>query len=266
MNKKILICYLFTFYDNKKSLMNFVKYYKINQSGINHTLLICFKLLPKKKIIFLRGLLKNIKYVEFIDPVLLNDYDFGSYKRVAKNYPAKIIFFLNSHSYPVKKKWLKKILIHYKKNTIIGTSASCESLFTSMKIKKFYKFFSFIKKFIKYKNKFKPFPNPHIRTSSFLIKGSDFISFVKNKRFYNKEDTWFAESGYDSLTNFFKRKKYNIFIVNSDGKKFNEKNWKLSETYNYLKQSKSLISDKHYRKYLKLSSKERLFASHASWE
>ena len=265
MTKKILICYLFTSYDNKKSLINFINHYRANSSGITHTLLICFKLINKKKIISLRSLLKNIKYVEFIDPVLLNDYDFGSYKRVSKNYPSKIIFFLNSHSYPLKKNWLKTIFKHYKKNTVIGTSASCESLLSSIKIKKIYMFFSFIKKFLKYRNKFKSFPNPHIRTSSFLIKGSDFFSFVKNKKFYSKEDTWSAESGFDSLTNFFKKKKYNTIVVNSDGKKFNEKNWKFSETYNYLDQSKSLISDKHSRKYLKLSTKDRFLSSLVSW-
>ena len=73
------------------------------------------------------------------------------------------------------------------------------------------------------------------------------------------------ESGLNGLTNYFKRKKYNIFVINSDGLKFTENNWKLSETYNYLNQSKSLISDKHTRKYLKLSNQKRLLASYNSW-
>ena len=47
--------------------------------------------------------------------------------------------------------------------------------------------------------------------------------------------------------------------------KFTENNWMLSETYNYSKQSKSLISDKHTRKYLKLSNQKRLSASYTSW-
>ena len=65
--------------------------------------------------------------------------------------------------------------------------------------------------------------------------------------------------------NFFKKKKYNIFVINSDGVKFTENSWKLSETYIYLKQSKSLISDKHSRKYLKLSTRDKLYASKISW-
>jgi len=265
MNKKILVCYLFTSFDNKQSFTNFLRYYKINTAGINHTLLICFKLLNKQKILFFRNKLRSIKYIEFIDPVLFNDFDFGSYKRVSEKYRSHTIFFLNSHSYPLKKNWLKKLLYYYKEKTLIGTSASYESLFTSLKFKKVHKIISFLIKLIRYKKKFKTFPNPHIRTSSFLIKGADFISFIKNKKITCKEDAWFMESGLGGLTNYFKKKNYNIFVVNSDGLKFTESNWKLSETYNHLNQSKSLISDKHTRKYLKLSNQKRLFASYNSW-
>ena len=265
MNKKILVCYLFTSFDNKQSFTNFLRYYKINTAGINHTLLICFKLLNKQKILFFRNLLKGIKHIEFIDPVLFNDFDFGSYKRVSEKYRSHTIFFLNSHSYPLKKNWLKKLLYYYKEKTLIGTSASYESLLTSLKFKKIHKIISFLIRLIRYKKKFKTFPNPHIRTSSFLIKGEDFISFIKNKKITNKEDAWFTESGLNGLTNYFKRKKYDIFVINSDGLKFTENNWMLSETYNYSKQSKSLISDKHTRKYLKLSNQKRLSASCTSW-
>ena len=260
-----LVCYLFTGFDTTKCFIKFIKFYKKYPAGSNHTLLICFKLLDNKRIFFLKKLLKDIKYIEFIDPVLTNDFDFGSYKRVAKNYPSHIIFFLNSHSYPIKKYWLKIILKHYKNNTILGTTASFESTFSSLRLKKFYKIFSYLFKFYKFKNTFKAFPNPHIRTSSFLIKGSDFISFIKNKKINDKEDAWSIESGLNGLTNYFKRKKYNIFVVNSDGVRFTENNWKFSETYNYLKQSKSLISDKHTRKYLKLSNRKRLSTSYNSW-
>ena len=265
MNKKILVCYLFTCFDNKQSFIIFLKHYKINTAGANHTLLICFKLLNKQKILFFRNLLKDIRYIEFIDPILFNDFDFGSYKRVSERYRSHTIFFLNSHSYPLKKNWLKKLLYHYKEKTLIGTSASNESLLTSLKFKKIHKIISFLIKFIRFKKKFKTFPNPHIRTSSFLIKGADFISFIKNKKITCKEDAWFLESGLGGLTNYFKKKDYNIFVINSDGLKFTESNWKLSETYNHLNQSKSLISDKHTRKYLKLSNQKQLVASYNSW-
>ena len=90
-----------------------------------------------------------------------------------------------------------------------------------------------------------------MNTSSFLINAKDLIDYLKGKKFNTKYDTWKLESGFHSLTNTFKRKGYNLLVVNSDGKKFEENKWMQSETFHYKKQSKNLISDKHSRKYIK---------------
>ena len=72
--------------------------------------------------------------------------------------------------------------------------------------------------------------------------------------------TTFADghSGKISLTNYFKLLNYKIYIVNSDGLKYSENQWKFSETYNYLNQKKAIISDKHTRKYDVLDESEAL--------
>jgi len=262
---KNLVCYLFTKFDNKKKIFEFIRYYKKYSSGAKHILLICFKLLNQQKINSLKKLLKNINYIEFIDRSSLNDYDFGSYKRVAMLYPKYNILFLNSHSYPNTDMWLSKLLRYHENKTLIATSASYESLYTSLKLKKFYKFFSYLKKKLDYKNKFYPFPNPHIRTANFLIKGSDFIKFIRNKKIVNKEDAWQIESGKNNITNYFKQKKYKIFIVNSDAEKFTLNNCKFSETFNYKTQKKCIISDKHTRKYIKSTNYEKKLFQFSTW-
>ena len=86
-----------------------------------------------------------------------------------------------------------------------------------------------------------------------------------NKNIKSKENTWEIESGKMSLTSFFKKKNYPVYIVNSDGKKFTEANWMYSETYCYSKQSKSIISDKHTRKYLSLSEEDRISSQIEVW-
>ena len=263
--KKNLVCYLFTKYDNKRSFLEFIRYYKRYSPGAKHSLLICFKLLNQQKINSLKKLLKNMNYIEFIDRSSLNDYDFGSYKRVAMLYPKYNILFLNSHSYPNTDMWLSKLLRYNENKTLIATSASYESLYTSLKLKKFYKFFSYLKKKLDYKNKFYPFPNPHIRTANFLIKGSDFIKFIRNKKIVNKEDAWQIESGKNNITNYFKQKKYKIFIVNSDAEKFTLNNCKFSETFNYKTQKKCIISDKHTRKYIKSTNYEKKLFQFSTW-
>ncbi len=204
-----IVCYLFTIFDKDQSLINFINHYRKFNAGINHELLICYKLIPIEKIKKLRNKLKKIKYIEFIDPGKKNDWDFGSYKRVSRIYYNKDILFLNSHSYPVCNNWLKKLFNLKKKNTIISPTASYESLIDSIKLKKkYHKVIRYIFRKYKFMKDFNKFPNPHIRTSSFLINSKIFYNFIKNKKLNNKEDTLKIESGKKSLTNYFKKKNF----------------------------------------------------------
>jgi hypothetical protein len=260
------VCYLYTRFDNIQKINNFIKNYKKFKSGLKHQLIICFKLLNDNEIEFIKKSIKDIKFVSFIDPCEDNDWDFGSYKRVAKKYYNKDILFLNSHSYPICHNWLKKLFLYKKKNTIIATTASYESILDSIKLKgKFWKIVRFVSRKWKFSKNFNSFPNPHFRTSSFLINSKYFYNYIKNKKMISKDDTLIIESGKNSLTNYFKKKKFDIFVVNSDGKKFNEKDWSISETYQYKNQQKNIISDKYTRCYLNLNNKKRQLSSFMVW-
>ena len=260
-----VVCYLFTCFDNVSSLENFKSNYKRFDPGMDHELIICYKLLDKDKITQFSSILKSIKYKIFKDPNNSNDFDFGSYKRVAKEFPDRDILFLNSHSYPICNNWLKMLMKYKKKNTLIGSSASCESIIESIKIKKKYKIFSHLYKLYKFKKHFPKFPNPHLRTSSFLITGELLLDYLDKKIIKNKFDTWIIESGKDSLTNYFKNKKYDVFVINSEGKKFSENDWKNSNTYNYMNQINLIISDKHTRKYFNSTIEEKKQSQIKSW-
>ena len=265
MKKKILVSYLFTKFDEEVSLENFKKNYLKYKSGYNHDLLICFKLLDNEKIQYIEKKLDNLDYILFVDYEIKNDYDFGSYKRIAEKYYDRDIFFLNSHSYPTCDDWLNKLIKFKDDNTLIGTSGSYESLVDSLVLKKRYKIIPYLIKKIIFKRFFKRFPNPHVRTSSFLINGQIFLDYMSNKKINTKLDVWKLESGKQSLTNYFKDKNYSIYIINNDGNKFEEKDWKLSETYNYFNQSKSIISDKHTRKYESLDDKKKFISRMNVW-
>jgi len=54
-------------------------------------------------------------------------------------------------------------------------------------------------------------------------------------------------------------------VVNSDGIKFPENKWKDSQTYNFSGQNKSIISDKHIRKYHSLDRIEKLRYQINTW-
>ena len=265
LKSKPIVCYLFTNFDQRKSFLNFFKNYKKFKSGFNHDLIICYKLMERKKILKYENLIKNTKHYAFIDPSNENDWDFGSYNRVSKSFKNRVILFMNSHSYPITILWLKKFMKHFKHKTIIASSGSYESTTKQVKLKWPFNIVSFLKKKIKAKKSFANYPNPHLNTSSFMIKSNDFLKFINERKFLSKYETWKIESGFNSLTNFFKRKGYDLLVVNSDGRKFKLNNWMKSETYHYKYQSKCIISDKHSRKYLKFNKVEREKSQKAVW-
>ena len=161
---------------------------------------------------------------------------------------------------------MKKLFFYKKKKTVIATNASYESMLDSIKLKgQFHKIIRYIIRRHKFSKDFKNFPNPHIGTNSFLVNSKYFYNYIKNKSLVNKYETLKIESGKKSLTNYFKRKKLDIFVVNSDGKKFSESNWKLSETYMYKNQRKNIISDKYTRSYNWANKLKKNIAMKNTW-
>lgn len=259
MNKDILVCYLFTKFDKIDDLSKFIEYYKLNNPGVSHILLICFKNvsnIDKNKCIEILD--KNIdSYDIFDDDHMNNDFDFGSYLRISLEFKNRIIFFLNATSFPISNNWLKLIKDHYNEKTIIATSASYESHLSSLRLKKFYKFLSFGFKYLRNYFFFNKFPNPHIRTTGFMINSNDLVLFLKDKICKDKFDAWKIESGKNNLTQFFLKKEFKILLVNSDGNIFEKDKWAESNTYFYKEKSKLIISDKHTRKYDLMSNHDK---------
>ena len=264
-NKKVVIAYLFTKFDSKDNLLKFISFFKQNKPGYDHKLLICYKLLSSYQISSLRKITRTIKHIEFIDKNIDNDYDFGSYMRIAEKYRNYPIFFTLGHSYPVSTNWLKKIMYYFKKKIFIGSSVSNESIFSSFKIKKKIRILFNLKEYFFLKKNFQLHPNPHIRTINFILYGKDYLDFINSRTFNCKKDAWIAESGFGGMTNFFLNKGFKILTVNSDGKSFPISKFKNSETYFYKNQSKQLFSDKHSRKYDQMDPNERLLNSISIW-
>ena len=252
--KKILAVYLITKFCDPDNLKYFIDHYKKHKPGCKHNLLICLKQIdPKKKLEFEMVLKrKKIKCNIFYDDHHKNDYDFGSYYRIAKKFKKYIILFMNVHSRPIKKNWLKKLIDNYSSKTFIGVAGSYSSYATNSFLRNYQdNYFAYIYKIIRNNILFFRFPNPHIRSSCFMLFSSDFIEFIKSSKiiFNKKFDTWLAESGKNGMSNYFKKKGFKLLIINSEGKSFSEKDWKISKTFCIENQDYLLISDKHSRAY-----------------
>jgi hypothetical protein len=88
---------------------------------------------------------------------------------------------------------------------------------------------------------------------------------VQNKKYLDKMDAVLTECGKNSMTNFFIKKGYSVFIINSSGEKYDLNNMEESMTYCNTPVADVLISDRHHRKYQLLSHEERLKIKKKVW-
>lgn len=250
---EIIVIYLSTKYSKIHDLNKFVRSYKKYKAGSKHKLIICFKQLSKKELTRRLRLIKNIDY--FIDPINVNDHEWGTLKRVCQIYNKNYIFFMNDYSQIITTNWLKYFNKLKKNKMIIGCTASKSSNYDNS----FYRnhndnyFVSFLK-IVYFFFTIPKFPNPHLRSNAFLLKAKDYLEFIKNKRVNYKIQSLVLESGYNGFTNFFIKKKYKIKVLDRFGNLHDIDNALLSKTFASYNQEGLIISDKQTRKYDKLFS------------
>ncbi|WP_440920397.1 hypothetical protein [Candidatus Pelagibacter sp.] len=251
---KPLVVYLAYEPLGKKYLENFLKFYKKFDSGIEHDLLICFKQFKKEKINDWKKILinKSVDFIGFNDDFEKNDFDIGSYFRVAEKYSDRLILFLNTYTIPVTNNWLKIYLNHYERKTIIGATGSMASL-PSQFFNFFFNQHTKLQQIIwglKHLIHVQLFPNPHIRTTAFFLDAKDFLSLKYNKeKFTKKIETNYFESGRNGISNQLIKRGFKLLIINSDNNKFNINDWKKSETYCLGNQSKLIFKDNRTEEY-----------------
>ena len=227
-------------------LLEFIKSYKKFESGLDHNLIICFKLFNNNKEINEWKKNIDIDFEQYVDLNKLNDYDIGSYFRIAEKYDKSHILFLNTYTRINANNWLRIYANHFEKNTVISATASFAS-----RSSQFFNFFysdqpkiKQIVRGLKCLKDFKLFPNPHLRSNGFFINSEDLLKLNFNRlKFIDKYFCHLFESGRDSLTRQLLKKKFKLKIVNSDNKSFEIPNWKDSKTYSLNLQEKLIFKD-----------------------
>jgi hypothetical protein len=248
-------------------LKQFIKSYNSYRSGYDHDLLICFKSFNKQKMSLWSSYIPN-KFIKFYDRHNVNDFDIGSFFRIAENFPNRLILFLNSFAKPKVSNWLRIFIENYHEKSIVGCHgvyASISSMFLKFQIKNITKFKS-IKYGLKHLLHCSLFPNPHIRTNGFLINSSDFLLLkVRRKNFDKKIETNYFESGRNSISAQLRKRGFDLYIVNSDNRRFLINEWPNSDTFALGTQSKLVIEDHRTAFYEKLSYKEKIKIQKIYW-
>ena len=100
---------------------------------------------------------------------------------------------------------------------------------------------------------------------TFLIKATDYLEFIKNKKIRYKIQSLVLESGYNGLTNFFIKKRFKIKVLDRFGNLFDLNNAFLSKTFASHNQEGLIISDKQTRNYDKLVLNKKAKKRKQSW-
>jgi len=269
ISKFPLVVYLLYFPIAKKTLKYFINCYLRFISGNKHELLICFKGFDDnyKNIEYWKRKIP-LKYTFYLDKSESNDFDIGIYFRVAKDYPDRLILFLNSYAYPNCNNWLRIFTDNYENKTLLGghgSNGSIASQCLSLKYKNLTLFQS-IKYGIVHFTNCPVFPNPHIRTSNFFIKSNDFLSLKTDRFNFNKKiHNNYFESGRFGMSNQLLKKNFKIYLVNSDNKRFLIKDWHKSDTAFFPNQKKLVISDHRTREFDLLPNNMKSELTRINW-
>lgn len=235
--------------------LNFLMYfkrflysYKKYNSGVKHDLYIIFKGFNNKASLKkAEYMLKSLKCKK----LYLEDkgFDIGSYIEAARKVDSNKICFLKTSSRILSDNWLLKLSINLDQPNVglVGATASFESLHA-------------------YNALFPVFPNPHIRTSGFMIKRKYFIRLCSEVSIESKDDAWLFESGPFGLTNKIYTQGKEAVLVGKNGRGYTKNFWRGSNIYRVALQDNLLIADNVTDLYMDSTSTWKNGFFFASWK
>jgi len=112
--------------------------------------------------------------------------------------------------------------------------------------------------------RFKPFPNPHVRTNGFILRRQRLLElgFDMPK---SKMDAWEFESGARSITSRLRGEGLAAMIVDRDGRVFDVQDWSHSSTFRLGAQQGLLLTDNQTRKFAYATAPARAAETRVAW-
>jgi len=108
------------------------------------------------------------------------------------------------------------------------------------------------------------FPNPHVRTSAFMIEKDRFLS-LRRPPLNKKDDAYKFESGRRSMTKQIMAQGLEPVVVGRNGKAYSIPQWKSSSTFWADEQSNLVAADNRTRDYAHASQAHRFFLENNAW-
>jgi hypothetical protein len=278
-NKSVAVVHLVWIPYGSGHLKTFLASYKNHPASFDHDLIILFNGVSSETELNEYHKILNSYQVKYSFFWLDQGQDIEAYTWIANKLDYRYILFLNTFTEFLADNWLATLMnaIKMENVAIVGATGSWQSHYSSVfkdhsfkwePAKSFRENFRKYKLFIKtvfyWSFIFPAFPNPHIRTSSFLVERNLFLGFT-GKKIKSKFDAYIFESGKKGISYILKKKGMKLLIVGKRGEVYPDKLWNNSNTFWAGEQQNLLIADNQTRLYDKASPKEKRRLNLAAW-
>jgi hypothetical protein len=208
--------------------------------------------------------------------------DWAAYMRLAPQLKQDWLCFLNTHSRPLVKGWLRLLKVAADSNTDkFGAVGATGSLETSLpyifaRSKNYHGFqavaiypFRLILNVYRYITNlcyFTGFPNPHLRSNAFLVRRDLFIEYCQTQKLpRSKRDTTKLESGRNGFSSYLLAKGLRLFVTGVDGKVYEWRQWVNSFTFRTHEQQNLLVGDNQTNDYQTSAANRKAYLEFMTW-
>jgi hypothetical protein len=195
------------------------------------------------------------------EPVL----DLAAYGLAARALSHPRLCFMNSHSVVLADGWLAILAraLDDPGTGLAGATASWES--QSQWIRGRARYWPYqLARLRGARRDYPRFPNPHIRTTAFMIDRANAIAMNLDAA-QDKRDTYLLESGRRSITRQILERGLRAVVAGRDGRAYGVKDWAASRTYRSGEQENLLVADRRTADWLTASPRLRRRLSRDAW-
>lgn len=261
--------------NDETAFARFVDSYRRFPAGASHQLVFICKgfgrALPAKLLALVGDLRPTLIHVKD------RGFDIGPYAIVARQLEVDALCFLNSFTVLLAEDWLAKLLAGLTEPEvgIAGATASWQSVFSSSfppgwqrplprRIGRWPRWLGRHYRRMTFQATFPPFPNPHVRSTGFVIRRNDFLA-LEVPALYSKQAAYRFESGLHSMTRQLERRGLRPLVVDRGGLHSGVADWHESHTFWSGDQENLLIADNQTENYRRAAPAGRRALEMAAW-
>ena len=191
--------------------------------------------------------------------------DLAAYGHAACQLAHENLCFLNSYSVILADGWLSRLADALREPDVglVGASASWESQAEWIRGRARY-WPQQIARLRRARRDYPRFPNPHIRTSAFMINRHALLEMGLEQA-VDKHATYLLESGRRSITRRIQERGMRTVVVGRNGRAYDVEEWPASRTFRSGEQENLLVADNQTQDYQLSSARRRRRLAWDSW-